>query len=107
MPTDTGILNGHSVVEKESDAMRTTRWVYTTMAAVLVAGTLVLAHSRSFAQPQAVKRSVAWEYKILEWNVGDPTRSLNDLGQEGWELVTIRGYGNENQALYVLKRPKL
>jgi hypothetical protein len=78
------------------------------MAAGLVAGMLALAHSRGLAQPQAARPAVAWEYKTFYWGGGDPTRSLNDLGQQGWELVAIRGYGDENQSqtLYVFKRPK-
>jgi hypothetical protein len=78
------------------------------MTAGLVAGMLALAHPRGLAQPQAVRPPVAWEYKTFYWNRGDPTRSLNDLGQQGWELVAIRGYGDENQSqtLYVFKRPK-
>jgi hypothetical protein len=52
-----------------------------------------------------VWKSCAARCLILTFVV-DPTRSLNDLGQEAWEFVAIRGYGNENQALYVLKRPK-
>jgi hypothetical protein len=78
------------------------------MAAGLVAGMLALAHSRGMAQPQAARPPVAWEYKTLEWGGGDPTRSLNDLGRQGWELVAIRGYGDENQSqtLYVFKRRK-
>jgi hypothetical protein len=40
------------------------------------------------------------------WGSGDPTPSLNELGEKGWELVTSRGYGNENQrdTLYMFKR---
>jgi hypothetical protein len=78
------------------------------MAAGFVAVMLLLAHSRGLAQPQRVRPPVAWEYKTFYWSGGDPTRALNDLGQEGWELVATRGYGDENQSqtLYVFKRPK-
>src|SRR5262245_49235602 len=49
-------------------------------------------------QPQGNRPMVTWEYKTLEWGGGDPTPSFNDLGKQGWELVTSRGYGNENQS---------
>ena len=88
--------------------MRSSRWAYMAMAAGLVAGMFALANSQGLAQPQAAKPAVTWEYKTFYWSGGDPTRSLNDLGQQGWELVAIRGYGDENQSqtLYVFKRPK-
>lgn len=88
--------------------MRSSRWVYIAMAAGLMAGMLALASSQGLAQPQAAKPAAAWEYKTFYWGGGDPTRSLNDLGHEGWELVAIRGYGDENQSqtLDVFKRPK-
>ena len=78
------------------------------MAAGLVAGVLSLANSRGFAQPQAVKPAVTWEYKTFYWGGGDPAGSLNGLGQQGWDLVAVRGYGDENpsQTLYVFKRPR-
>jgi hypothetical protein len=87
--------------------MRSRRWAYLA-AAGLVAGMLALANSRGLAQPKAVRPPVAWEYRTLYWGAGDPTRSLNELGQEGWELVAVRGYGAENQSqtLYVFKRSK-
>ena len=88
--------------------MQSNRWTHMVMAAGLVAGLLVLANSPGVAQQQVAKPAMVWEYKTLTWGGGDPTRSLNDLGQQGWELVTSRGYGDEgtSQTLYVLKRPK-
>ena len=87
--------------------MRSGRWAYMAMAAGLVAGMLALANSRGLAQQQAAKPGVIWEYKTFYWGGGDPTPSLNDLGKQGWELVAVRGYGDENpsQTLYVFKRP--
>ena len=88
--------------------MRSSRLAYMAMAAGLVAGILALANSQGLAQRQAVKPAVTWEYKTFYWGGGDPTGSLNDIGQLGWELVAVRGYGdaNQSQTLYVFKRPK-
>ena len=49
---------------------------------------------------------MSWEYKTLWLRGGNPEQSLNDLGVQGWELVAVRSYGDENQSetLYVFKR---
>lgn len=45
-----------------------------------------------------------WEYKLVNgWLTQD---QLEDLGNEGWELVTtVVGMGNRNMAFY-FKRPR-
>ena len=30
-----------------------------------------------------------WEYRVVSWNDGAYTASLNDYAREGWELVTV------------------
>lgn len=88
--------------------MRSKRWAYMTVVVGLIVGMLALLNRQSTVQAQANKPAVAWEYKTLYWGGGDPTSSFDDLGKQGWELVTSRGYGNEpqSQTLYVFKRTK-
>jgi hypothetical protein len=86
--------------------MRSRRWVYGAVVVGLVVGMLTLLNRQSTGQARANKAAVVWEYKTFSWGGGDPTSSLNDLGKQGWELVTSRGYGNEppSETLYVFKR---
>jgi hypothetical protein len=88
--------------------MRLKRWAYMTVVIGLIVGMLALLNRQSTGQAQANKAAVAWEYKFLELGGGDPTSSLDELGKQGWELVTSRGYGNEPQSptWYVFKRIK-
>jgi hypothetical protein len=88
--------------------MRSNRWAYIAVVAGLIVGMLALLNRQSTGQAQANKPAVVWEYQTLYVGGGDPTPSLNDLGKQGWELVTSRGYGNEppSQTLYVFKRAK-
>jgi hypothetical protein len=86
--------------------MRSNRWSYTVVVVGLIVGMLTLLNRQSTGQAQANKAAVVWEYKTFYWGGGDPTSEFNDLGKEGWELVTSRGYGNEpsSQTLFVFKR---
>jgi hypothetical protein len=88
--------------------MRSKRGAYIAVVIGLIVGLLALLNWQSTGQAQANKPGLIWEYKTISWGGGDPTPSLNDLGKEGWELVTSRGYGNEppSQTLYVFKRAK-
>jgi hypothetical protein len=92
----------------EADAMRSKRGAYITVVVGLIFGTLALLSQQSTGQAQKVLPVVVWEYKTLDVGSGDPTRSLNELGKQGWELVTSRGYGNEpgSQTSYIFKRAK-
>jgi hypothetical protein len=88
--------------------MRSKRGACVAVVVGLIVGLLALLNWQSTGQAQANKAAVVWEYKLLHWFGGDPTGSLNDLGMQGWELVTSRGLGNEPQSpsLYVFKRAK-
>jgi hypothetical protein len=88
--------------------MRSNRWVYIAVVAGLIVGMLSLVNRQSTGQAQAGKPAVVWEYKTTYLGGGDPVPSLNELGKEGWELVTSRSYGNEfqSQTLYVFERAK-
>ena len=35
-----------------------------------------------------------------------PTEELNELAEEGWEVVSVYPAGNNDRAVYVLKRKK-
>ena len=54
----------------------------------------------------------AWEYTTIEPPKGltkretvDPTKRLNELGAEGWELAESISYDKGGTKLLVLKRP--
>jgi hypothetical protein len=49
---------------------------------------------------------VQWEYVSLVHDGPAPKESLDDLGREGWELVTVLQGQQTMQLLYVFKRPK-
>jgi hypothetical protein len=84
------------------------RWVYIAVVVGLIGGMLALLNRQSTGQAPANQAAVVWEYKTFEWGGGDPTPDFNDLGKQGWELVTSRGYGNEpsSHTLYVFKRAR-
>lgn len=49
-----------------------------------------------------------WEYQrhLLErWGGGDQKNDLNELGSEGWELVSIYLMSDERTPIGVFKRP--
>ena len=50
-----------------------------------------------------------WEYKIATLSLyGNRANQLNDLGSEGWELVSVTPQAEENQPvafIAYLKRP--
>ena len=53
-----------------------------------VAGLLTgIAILPSTAQPIAPKAQMTWEYKVTQETIPDE-KALNELGKEGWELVT-------------------
>jgi hypothetical protein len=88
--------------------MRSKRGAYVAAVVGLVVGTLALWGREGTGQAQRPRPPVVWEYKVLDWAGGDPTPSLNELGTQGWELATSRGYGDEyrSHTLYVFKRAK-
>jgi hypothetical protein len=54
-----------------------------------------------------------WEYETLQPPKGsthkeatDPKQQLNELGDEGWELVDTVDYVGGGTKLLILKRPK-
>lgn len=57
-------------------------------------------------------RRQRWEYRSLrppregtKQEARDPTEALNELGAEGWELVTTVEYDGGGTKYLVLKRP--
>ena len=68
--------------------------------ALLVFGFLTIAGWTVYGQKQSAPRTV-WEYKVV--SESDKT-SLNDMGAQGWELVTVEMGGA--QEVYYFKRVK-
>ena len=66
-----------------------------------------LAFAAGLAWPMATaqepKEAARWEYRIMTFEVAE---TLNELGGEGWELVTVIGQQNRSQAKAYLKRKK-
>lgn len=50
---------------------------------------------------------IVWEYKILYLNDGqDNVRTLNELGAQGWELVTVNDVNSALNGIYFFKRAR-
>ena len=70
--------------------------------------TAILFLHRSTAQVGTVRTT--WEYKIVELPTGypDAEKQLNELGSEGWELVTVHPHAAQEQSWgegkFILKR---
>lgn len=59
-----------------------------------------------YGQRQSSSKMV-WEYKILYLNDGqDNVRTLNELGAQGWELVTINDVNSALNGSYFFKRAR-
>lgn len=67
---------------------------------------LLVACVQLFQQNSQAQKSEKWTYKLTIINSSSlPTKELNELGLEGWEVVTVQGFGYENgQSLVILKR---
>ena len=66
---------------------------------------LILATSTSFLAGCCTTHHVTkWEYKQLNSVVPDGT--LNQLGDQGWNVVGYSGSPGEANGFYILKRPK-
>ena len=56
--------------------------------------------------------TVIWEYNLVSSSHGDKLTQLSELGNEGWELTSVRtedrmiGNYRETRVFYYLKRPK-
>jgi hypothetical protein len=89
--------------------MRSNRWMGIVAAGGLLLGLLSFWGPMSPGQAPAARLGVAWEYKTAFLNSGgDPQESLNilgnQLGRQGWELVTI--VEHDRELLCVFKRVK-
>lgn len=73
-----------------------TNWV----VVLIVMSALVLAALTVYGQKQATPR-IMWEYKVVSET---DKVSLNDMGAQGWELVTVEMGGA--QEVYYFKRVK-
>lgn len=51
--------------------------------------------------------ATAWEYRIVYLRLSEAEHLLNELGQTGWELLSVVECDTENaRDTYYLKRPK-
>ena len=81
------------------------------VAAVLILGVLLVAlwgsasaQEKAKEKPAAAK--VRWEYKVVAVGLARTEELFNELGQEGWELVTVlAGEKGGIQARAFFKRP--
>ncbi|MBV9210796.1 MAG: hypothetical protein JOZ52_09220 [Acidobacteria bacterium] len=73
------------------------------LCATIFAGWTALAQKQSAkpSPPPAAPPKVTWEYKVVSET---DKISLNDLGAQGWELVTVEMGGA--QEVYYFKRAK-
>lgn len=46
-----------------------------------------------------------WEYKVLASEDATPSKFLNELGADGWELVSVIQYSNCHSFRFYFKRP--
>ena len=50
-----------------------------------------------------------WEYTVETWKPGwlqgDIEKRLNELGKDGWELISLQWWDEGSSATIVLKRP--
>lgn len=65
----------------------------------------------SVDKPAAASEKVRWEYTVFSFDFaarGGDNRKLNELGEDGWELVAIESSANPQLAIgaYVFKRKK-
>lgn len=49
--------------------------------------------------------NLKWEYKVVRRIGQISERDINNLGQDGWELVTISFYNNGSICNMIFKRP--
>jgi len=80
-----------------------------TAAIVLVGlGIALVAVSKGQALPAAKPELVAWEYRSVPHQGGGymADQSMDGLGQEGWELVSVTSQTEPQRLLYVFKRLK-
>lgn len=76
---------------------------------------LIVIFSTIWINVAEAQERVIWEYKIENITlVGDNTKNddrLNEIGKDGWELVSINSFANESPYVmprfqFVFKRPK-
>jgi hypothetical protein len=49
---------------------------------------------------------VKYEYKTVDSKVGDVEKHLNELGESGWDLLTVNAFPSNIMQL-ILKRPQV
>jgi hypothetical protein len=86
--------------------MKTTRCMGLAMMSVLMVGLLAILVPTGSGQAPAVNPGILWEYTTYRPSVAvAPPKDLNELGQQGWELVGLSTSDQRHETLYVFKRP--
>lgn len=70
---------------------------------IIIVGVLCLTGWQVSSQQ---KQTTVWEYKIVEPSSRIPIKEMNDLGAQGWELVTVQFHENSGGADYYFKRAR-
>jgi hypothetical protein len=89
--------------------MRSNRWIGGAALGGLLIGLLAIGSTTSPGQAPSAKPAVAWEYKsTVVGNDRDLHVALNDLGAQGWEMVTAYTTGRDGMGgvVYLFKKAK-
>jgi hypothetical protein len=70
---------------------------------IVILGLCCLASWNVYSQRRV---SSEWQYKIVELERESAEPKINNLGAQGWELVSVQLKGESSRALYYLKRAK-
>ncbi len=63
---------------------------------------------QSSQQSSQAQKSDSWTYTSININTASPSiKDLDNLGQQGWEVVVVQGFSEHNSQSVVLLKRKL
>lgn len=86
--------------------MRTNPWTGVAVTIGLLAALLAIWNPSSPGQAPAAQPGVQWEYKLHYAGNEDHLEPINQLGLQGWEMVTAYNTDPQSPVVYVFKRAK-